>query len=92
MPGTLGAFIRNPGMPDETRLPGTSSETPLKHGDVLREISPGGGGYGDPRARARERLLHDLSEGHISGQVARDVYGIEPGTADSTADTAVGRS
>ena len=27
-PGTTGAFIRNPGGPDETKLPGTSSETP----------------------------------------------------------------
>ncbi len=75
--GTTGAFIRNPGMPDETLLPGTSSETPLKTGDVLRVISPGGGGYGNPRKRDRLRVLHDLREGHVSVQAAREVYGVE---------------
>jgi N-methylhydantoinase B len=65
-PGGLGAFIRNPGASDETRLPSTSSQTPLKPGDVLRIVTPGGGGYGDPAARdpaARER---DLAEGKVS--------------------------
>jgi N-methylhydantoinase B len=81
--GTTGAFIRNPGMPDEATLPGTTSETPLKTGDVLRVISPGGGGFGDPRKRERRRVLHDVDEGHVSARMARDVYGVESGMRES---------
>jgi len=80
--GTLGAFIRNPGAPDETKLPTTSSNTPLGKGDVLRIVSPGGGGYGDPRSRDRALVLKDLAEGKISAQAARDIYGINEGPTD----------
>ena len=74
-PGGLGTFIRNPGAADETRLPMTTSGTPFANGDVLRVMSPGGGGYGDPRARDREAVKRDLAEGKISAVVAREVYG-----------------
>ena len=75
-PGGLGAFIRNPGQTSETRLPLTTSGTPLANGDVLRVVSPGGGGFGDPRERDREAVLRDLREGKISEAAARDIYGI----------------
>lgn len=39
-------------------------------------FSCGGGGFGDPRARAPERVLQDLREGLITADRARDVYGI----------------
>src|SRR4051812_31678194 len=35
-PGGLGTFIRNPGQPNETRLPLTTSGTPFANGDLLR--------------------------------------------------------
>ena len=44
--------------------------------DALRSIDNGGGGYGDPREREMERVLHDVREGYISAEAARDVYGI----------------
>jgi N-methylhydantoinase B len=75
--GGLGAFIRNPGAQTETRLPLTTSGTPFANGDVLRIISPGGGGYGNPKERDREAVRRDLREGKISAAVARDVYGVE---------------
>jgi N-methylhydantoinase B len=74
-PGGLGTFVRNPGAADETRLPMTTSGTPLANGDVLRVMSPGGGGYGDPLARERAAVRRDLAEGKISLQAARDIYG-----------------
>ena len=65
-PGRLGAFIRNPGAGDETRLPSTSSQTPLKPGDVLRIVTPGGGGYGDPSSRDRAASERDMVEGKVT--------------------------
>lgn len=65
-PGALGAFIRNPGTPDEERLPSTSSQTPLRPGDVLRIVTPGGGGYGDPAARDPAALERDRAEGKVT--------------------------
>jgi N-methylhydantoinase B len=75
-PGGLGAFIRNPGAPDETRLGLTTSGTPLANGDVLRVITPGGGGFGDPSQRDPAAVKRDLIEGKISPTAARDIYGV----------------
>jgi N-methylhydantoinase B len=75
--GTLGAFMRNPGTRDEAKLRGTTSDTLLNRGDVLRIISPGGGGFGDPRTRERQAVLTDLREGKISAAVAREIYGVD---------------
>jgi N-methylhydantoinase B len=77
-PGTVGAFQRNPGQASYTKLPTTSSDTPLKPGDLLRIVSPGGGGYGDPRERDPALVKRDLVEGKISEQAAREFYGFDP--------------
>jgi N-methylhydantoinase B len=78
LPGGLGAFIRNPGGADETRLAHTTSGTPLANGDLLRIITPGGGGYGAPQQRAREAVARDLRQGKISLQAAQSIYGHAP--------------
>jgi N-methylhydantoinase B len=72
--GALGAFILNPGLPDEAKLPSTSSETPLKTGDVLRVMTPGGGGIGEAKARDRMALEQDVCEGKVSKDAARRFY------------------
>ncbi|HZM48621.1 MAG TPA: hydantoinase B/oxoprolinase family protein [Burkholderiales bacterium] len=77
-PGGLGAFIRNPGQANETRLGLTTSGTPLANGDVLRVMTPGGGGYGEPSERDPEAVSSDLREGKITEQAAREIYGHEP--------------
>ncbi len=74
LPGGLGTFLRNPGTPGETRLALTTSGTPLEYGDVLRVVSPGGGGYGKPTERDPAAIEHDLAEGKISLAAAREVY------------------
>jgi N-methylhydantoinase B len=44
--------------------------------DRVRLAPPGGGGYGDPRARDPERVLADVVDGYVSIESARDDYGV----------------
>ncbi len=44
-------------------------------GDRILLLTPGGGGYGDPHARARERVAEDLRAGFISAEAAERLYG-----------------
>jgi N-methylhydantoinase B len=46
-------------------------------GDRILLITPGGGGYGDPRSRDREAIALDLLAGFISPGAAKDIYGYE---------------
>jgi N-methylhydantoinase B len=48
----------------------------LRPGDVIRQETPGGGGYGNPLERDMERVLHDVRQAYISRETARDVYGV----------------
>jgi len=41
---------------------------------VVLEL-PGGGGFGDPKERAREALERDLAEGYVSKEKASECYG-----------------
>jgi N-methylhydantoinase B len=45
-------------------------------GDVICLALPGGGGFGDPRARDPQRVLHDVLDGLISVDAARQDYGV----------------
>src|ERR1700719_2187105 len=45
-------------------------------------ISPGGGGIGDPRTRARAMVETDLANELISFEAARDLYGLELAAAE----------
>ena len=51
--------------------------TTLAEGDRLMVETAGGGGYGDPRARAREAVRADVANGKVSRKAAREVYGRE---------------
>jgi len=44
-------------------------------GDEITLTVPGGGGFGDPRERERERVLEDVAMGLVSPEAAQDVYG-----------------
>jgi N-methylhydantoinase B len=48
----------------------------LAPGETIISISSGGGGYGPPHERDVERVLRDVTDGWISVQRARDVYGV----------------
>jgi N-methylhydantoinase B len=49
---------------------------PLQAGDRVRMSTGGGGGYGDPRRRATELILRDVTRGLVSLESARDDYGV----------------
>jgi N-methylhydantoinase B len=49
----------------------------LAPGETIISISSGGGGYGPPHERDVERVLRDVTEGWISAERAREVYGVE---------------
>jgi len=57
-------------------LGGLVDGEPLKAGQVVRVITTGGGGWGDPLTREPERVLADVSQGKVSARAARDEYGV----------------
>ena len=56
--------------------PPVRAQTFLEPGQSVAIITPGAGGYGDPRRRDRALVRRDLNEGTISADVAHDVYGL----------------
>jgi len=79
-PGSPSWNILNPD--GEARVLPAMSMTPIKGGDVIRHILAGGGGWGDPLARAPERVRADVWNELLSVEAARELYGvvIEPRT------------
>jgi N-methylhydantoinase B len=51
----------------------------LHEGDQVKILMPGGGGYGDPLERDRERVRRDVAEGFISEAAAIRDYGLIDG-------------
>jgi N-methylhydantoinase B len=74
-PGAAGSFTLNPDTPREVDLRNTDTLR-LAPGDVLRVISPGGGGRGDPWARDPAAVLRDLRAGRVTVAGARRDYGV----------------
>lgn len=64
-------FVYSPGVPPPVRAQGF-----LKAGQSVTIITPGAGGYGDPRERDRMLVRRDLADGTISPAVAREIYGL----------------
>jgi len=54
-----------------------ATEVPIFAGDRVTFMTAGGGGYGDPRARAAEAVKKDVSAGVVSADVGRKHYGFE---------------
>jgi N-methylhydantoinase B len=68
--------IVNPGTPNERHLPGLCDDFPLEAGDLLRLMTTGGGGWGDPLERETDLVLLDVIQGKVSRSSARDDYGV----------------
>ena len=47
----------------------------LAPGQRMRIVEAGGGGFGDPKARAPAAIAEDVAQGYVSRQAARDIYG-----------------
>lgn len=76
LPGARGAFVLNPGTPDERPLASKGLDT-LHAGDLISIRLPGAGGYGDPRARNRALVKADLRDGKVSRESAVQDYGLD---------------
>lgn len=76
LPGTENYVLLNPGTPGEKLLANRISGLVLKKGDVLRLVSGGGGGAGNPVERDRQKVIEDIENGYISLEKAEEVYGL----------------
>jgi hypothetical protein len=72
--GPRGREPRN--APDERDLPTLSDGARLKKGDLLRIVTPGGGGWGSPFDRPAEAVLEDVLDGFVSAESALADYGV----------------
>ena len=72
-PGTTGRITLSSGR----ELAGKGEQT-IPPGERLVFETPGGGGYGDPRARDAALVEADLRAGLVSPQGAARDYGLEP--------------
>jgi N-methylhydantoinase B len=70
--------IINPGQDERgaRTLPGLVDGEPLRAGDVVRIVTTGGGGWGDPLEREPERVCMDVVRGVVSQRAARADYGV----------------
>lgn len=76
-PGGIGAFYRVSAEDGSvTRMGHKTTSLPLKKGDVIRVVTPGAGGYGDPKKRPAEKVLKDVIEGKVSVEAAQSQYGV----------------
>lgn len=70
---TGDAWVRTPG---ETRRVGKINMLRLGIDETFSVQTPGGGGYGDPLARAVEDVAEDVRLGYVTKEAAQEVYGV----------------
>jgi N-methylhydantoinase B len=76
MGGRPGRILVNPGSPDERELRPMSEGNKLRKGDLIRIMTPGGGGWGSPLLRDSEQVRDDVLDGFISATSAYEDYGV----------------
>ena len=74
--GRSGGAIINPGSPQEEQILYKREAVPVKAGDVVRILTPGGGGWGDPLVRIADWVRLDVVRGLVTPQAAEDEYGV----------------
>ncbi len=74
--GAPGASVKNPGTPAEERVYFSRDAVPVKAGDVIRLVTPGGGGWGDPLEREIEAVRMDVVRRLVSHGAAERDYGV----------------
>jgi N-methylhydantoinase B len=72
-PGGRSRFVVRLGGADELEAP-ASGRYEMKAGERFLLQTAGGGGYGDPQARDRAAIDHDIAEGYVSADGARQDY------------------
>jgi N-methylhydantoinase B len=74
--GRTGGIWINPGKPDERFVSGFSDGLQLARGDLVRVVSTGGGGFGDPLEREPAQVGLDVADGFVSPDAALSDYGV----------------
>jgi N-methylhydantoinase B len=74
--GTTCQNILNPGKPKEKKLLGNET-LHVPSGTTFLHVTPGAGGFGPPEERDMALVAHDVRDGKISVQRAREVYKVE---------------
>jgi N-methylhydantoinase B len=68
--------LRDGALIQPSKIPGKVSGFPLRHGDVVRIESAGGGGYGDPLDRDELLVRRDVVLGYLTAEQANARYGV----------------
>ncbi|MEE2821999.1 MAG: hydantoinase B/oxoprolinase family protein [Acidobacteriota bacterium] len=74
--GAGSLYILNPDTEKELPSATKTDFMPIKSGDLLRVLTPGGGGWGDPLNRDPESVLQDFQLGRVSLDSACRDYGV----------------
>ena len=74
--GKSGYFVVNPGTPQERRIPPFGDNLELQYGDIVRVVTSGGGGWGNPAERDSLAARQDVKDGFVSLHSAREDYGV----------------
>jgi len=67
--------VTNPNQAQSTLL--KTNNFPLHKGALVTCLTGGGGGYGDPMQRDREKVLYDVAQGYISKAYAEAEHGVK---------------
>ena len=89
--GTLGETFLEPGTPAERSIGKIVSHLELQPFQVVRIITPNGGGYGDPLERDPQLVLRDVEDGFVDAEGAARDYGVRiaKGAVDAAATAAL---
>ena len=74
--GAPGGSIKNPGDPNEENVFFSRDAVPVKAGELIRLVTPGGGGWGDPLERPVDAVRLDVLRKLVSSESAESDYGV----------------
>ena len=74
--GAPGGYWINPGTPGERHVQFRHEAVPVQAGDLLRIVTPGGGGCGDPLERDPQAVRLDVLRRLVSPERAEADYGV----------------
>ena len=91
--GAAGGRAGEVGQMDLTFADGSMEPAPKyavrHHGPLtLRSVSPGGGGWGEPRQREPGRVLRDVRDGVVSRKAGEEIYGVAVSADGKSVDEA----
>jgi N-methylhydantoinase B len=74
--GAPGGSVKNPGTPREEHVFYSRDAVPVVANDLIRLVTPGGGGWGDPLERDIEAVRMDVVRRLVSHSAAASEYGV----------------